>query len=114
METKETVFCQNHMCGKEYHKDFEKCPFCGAENLQYDKESAEIRRQQNKDPESVGKGALRIFISIFVAILAIVLLSILSVLLNINGTLIMYFNIGLAVSCGMACNRYLKKKNLYS
>lgn len=110
MEINEIVKCQNSICGREYHKDFEKCPFCGAVNMQYDKESAEKHRQQKKDSESVGKGALRIFISIVVALIAIALLSSLSVLLNISGTLVMYINAGLAVSCGVACNRFLKKK----
>lgn len=25
-----TVICSNSLCRKEYHEDFEKCPFCGA------------------------------------------------------------------------------------
>lgn len=29
-----TVSCTNHLCGKEYHIDFAKCPFCGTENPQ--------------------------------------------------------------------------------
>lgn len=31
-----TVICTNHLCGKEYHIDFEKCPFCGTANPQID------------------------------------------------------------------------------
>ena len=27
-----TVICTNRLCGKEYHMDFKKCPFCGTEN----------------------------------------------------------------------------------
>jgi hypothetical protein len=27
-----TVKCSNHLCGKEYNVQFDKCPFCGTDN----------------------------------------------------------------------------------
>ena len=42
------VICTNRFCGKEYHIDFEKCPFCGTENPQIEKLN-EKKEQKRKD-----------------------------------------------------------------
>ena len=41
-----TIICTNRLCGKEYHVDFKKCPFCGTENPQIDRinKKEELRR----------------------------------------------------------------------
>lgn len=109
METKETVVCQNHMCGKEYHKNFEKCPFCGTENPQYCKEAV-LENQKEEYHEGIGKVLLRLLISVFVTFLALVLLSLLQVTIGIDGVLIMYIKAGISLSLGVACNKFLKKK----
>lgn len=109
METKETVFCQNHMCGKEYHKNFEKCPFCGTENPQYCKETV-LENQKEEFHEGIWKVLLRLLISVIVTFLALVLLSLLQVTIGIDGVLIMYIKAGISLSLGVACNKFLKKK----
>lgn len=107
--TSGTVFCSNNLCGKEFHKGLKQCPFCGTENPQYCKESAN-KHIEEETFESSGKKGLSIWISVVVTLVALALLSFLQVTLNIDGVLIMYIKVGLALSCGTACYMYLKEK----
>ncbi len=42
-----TVICSNHLCGKEYNVQFDKCPFCGTDNpMDEEKRKALIEKEK--------------------------------------------------------------------
>ena len=35
LNNQQVVTCKNRLCGKEYHRSFSECPFCGTKNDEY-------------------------------------------------------------------------------
>lgn len=107
-----TVICNNHLCGKEYHENFKKCPFCGTDNPSYKEPekgtvAAKSESEKNKD---IMRSVLRIVICCVVALLVLFVFSFLTVLIGIEGILLKYLGVGVAITAGVALNGYLKKK----
>ena len=45
-----TVKCSNHLCGKEYNMQFDKCPFCGTDNpMDEEKRKALIEKEKTEN-----------------------------------------------------------------
>ena len=48
-----TVICSNHLCGKEYNVQFDKCPFCGTVNPMNKEERKALIDKENVENVSV-------------------------------------------------------------
>lgn len=60
-----TVLCSNHLCGKEYSVQFEKCPFCGTDNP-LDERSRIAMTDINNSPSQDNGGQFNVLITIWI------------------------------------------------
>jgi hypothetical protein len=107
-----TVFCSNHLCGKEYHESFKKCPFCGTDNPTFKETERESEQPKSKSRINWDffRSGLRILICTIAAFVVLSLWTILTIEIGISGQLIKFLGAGLAFSSGVALNGFIKKK----